>query len=687
MFDIFLEKPRRACLVFGTVGLIAAVYLMMVIDFTRGRNAGNIGALLDDTWIHVRFAWHISQGEGLSYNEGVLTSGATSPLWVMILAIPFAVLQPDVFQQVDIAIYMSALGHVLSVLAITGLGWWATRRAWIGFAAGLIVALTGRYIWMGLTGMEITTFTTLCIFAIWSHMHDVRISRVFGWRTGVLVALATLARPEAYLLALLIGIDAFVYIPLRNHQRWQASVAALWQGRRGIMAYIVLAGTYPLVTLIIDGYPVPNTFRAKSYLGEEFPELPRALFWMANKDHGPLLIALAVVGGLYFAWKALPRQADSALIGIWAPLFVLGVLYMGSERYVVNHSRYVAPSIPFVALSAVVGLWVVSRAIAHLLKREHVKQMTVLALVAILASGTFWRGSDQGAQVANDVYQLRAMHVQAGQWFADHTTPGTLIALNDVGAIVHISDREVLDLEGLVSPEVIDATGEAPSKTCEHDLALARLMMQEEPLLIGVFPWWYPCLVGWDGALQAEAVFAIQGPTVLAGGEMVIYFPIWENWPMQRAVPAEAETVNIALQDRIVLTAYEVVQNNTELQITLWWSAQGQPSADYHVFVHMIDVEGQIVEMPDGRTLQSDGIPQQRANSAFHTNWWQAGDLIPDRHVIVLDDALLQEIENFSLNIGMYIYPSGQRLQRVDGGGDVINLPISIRRIAADVAQ
>ena len=687
MFDIFREKPRRTLLVFGSVALVAIAYLFITIEFARSENDGHIGALLDDTWIHVRFAWNISQGNGLAYNEGVLTSGATSPLWVMLLAIPFAIFQPDVFQQVDLAIYMSAIGHVLSVLAITGLGWWYSRHAWVGFVAGLITALTGRYIWMGLTGMEITTFTLLTILSVWSHMHDVREKRYLGWRTGILVALATLARPEAYLLAALIGFDTVVYIPLRDTRRWQANLHALKSSWRGILAYILLAGSYPFVILLIDGYPVPNTFRAKSYLGKEYPDLPRSLLWMANVDHGKLFIAIAFIGGLYVAWRALRRHADSAMLGIWGPLFILAVLYMGAERYNINHSRYIAPSIPFIALCVVLGV----QALWQLAER-YIANKKAIALLAngcllLLVVQTFAHGDYTPRQVSNDVYQLRAMHVQAGYWFQDRTEPDALIALNDVGAIIHISNRSVLDLEGLVSPEVIEATNGTPEKSCEHDLQLMRVMMQQEPRFVGVFPWWYPCMISWDGALRAEAVFAIQGPTVLAGGEMVIYWPIWEQWPMQNRIPDSTEAIDVALNDNITLAATEIRVDGDTLVIDLWWTSQGSPSDDYHIFVHLIDENGQIVEATDGRSLQSDGLPQQRTTSAFNTYWWRAGDIIPDQHRIILDDQTVQNLDHYSINVGMYRYPSFQRLQRVDGQGDVINIPLSIRRIASDVAQ
>lgn len=670
MFDIFRKNPQHTAIIILTVGLIAAIYLGLVLLHTMHQNDGNIGALLDDTWIHVRFADHVSQGEGLSYNEGELTAGATSLLWILLLAIPFALFDPNVMQQVDIAIIMSAISHVLTVLAITGFGWWAMRRAWIGFAAGVITALTGRYVWMGLTGMEITTFTTLCILSVWSHMHDVQQHHTFSVRTGLIVALTSLARPEAYLLTAFIGLDAFIVVPLRDSRHH--IVTPLRQGWRGIATYIFLAGTYPLANLVISGYPVPNTFRAKSQLGRETPDLPKAFWWMTNVDHGSVFIVMAGIGTAYLLWRAWKRS-DSLVWGLWPPTFIMGVLLLGAERYVVNHSRYIAPAIPFIALAAVVGVWSLAQMVAEKWLRRYLIPVGVVGAFAVV---TLIRGAYNGEQVANDVKQLRAMHVAAGYWFNERVAPDQSIALNDVGAMVHISDRRVIDLEGLVYPDIIDATQNTPDQTCEHDLQLARVMLHDPPLFIGVFPWFYPCLTGWPGALQPEHIFTITGPTVLAGGETVIYWPIWKDWPMLAAIPDEAIPVGTYFEEGIELAAYQAHVVEPGLEVTLWWQAHAQPAGDYHIFVHVVDTNNNLVRMNEAITLQHDSEPQQRGNHSFKTSWWRPGDIIRDIHLIEWDDTSVFQQPGLGLNVGVYRYPAGTRLLTNDAA-DYVHLSLS----------
>jgi hypothetical protein len=654
VFDLIRQNPRTALAVLLLPALVTVVYLALVVRLTLIENDGYIGALLDDTWIHIRFAASIADGRGLMFNDGVITPGATSPLWVLLLGAVFALTNPGLNGQVQTAVALSAAGNVLAVLAVGGFGWTLTRRAWIGLLAALITALTGRFIWMGLSGMEITTFTALCLFAVWSHVHDRRENRGFGWRTGILLALATLARPEGYLLAALILLDAFILAPGGLWGR----VRAVW---RGAVAYGLLAGSYPLACLLMAGHPLPNTFRAKSQLGQSWPDLPYSFFWTPNADHGPLLIVLVALGIGFLLWRVFTRRDDAGYAWIlWPSLFVLAVLFMGPDRYVVNNARYVAPVIPFHALMAAVGLWALAEFAKNRFPAVPPRLKTTIipaALGVVLVATALWLGRGHGWQVANDVGQLRRMHITAAEWFNANTAPDELIALNDVGVIAHFTNRPVLDMLGLVSPQVTAALEDVPPSDsfCPRDLQIARVIADQQPVLIVVFPWLFPCLTAWEGALQPYTVFTITGPTVIAGGEMVVYWPVWENWPVQRDLPPDAAPLNADFEQGIRLAGYEAAPVDGGLQVILWWQAQRTPDADLTVFAHLTDERGSLISQHDSR-------PQ---HEQFNTRWWRAGDLIRDARLIQLDDPAALQRDDLQLRIGLYPTGGGPRLPRL----------------------
>lgn len=56
---------------------------------------------------------------------------------------------------------------------------------------------------------------------------------------------------------------------------------------------------------------------------------------------------------------------------------------------------------------------------------------------------------------AQDVAFIEAELVQAADWLSQNTPPDALIAAHDVGAIGYFAGRPLLDLAGLISPELI----------------------------------------------------------------------------------------------------------------------------------------------------------------------------------------------------------------------------------------
>ena len=650
MFDHIRQEPPTALWAVGLPMLLIGAYLLLVIRHALIFNDGTLGAVLDDTWIHIRFAESLSQGQGLSYNLGVLTSGATSPLWVLTLGAIFAVLDPPLMAQVEIALITSAVCAVLAVGAVSAFGWWVSRRAWVGLLAGVLTALTGRFIWVGLSGMETTQFTLLVILAVWSHTAD---QRPFGWRTGTLAALATLARPEGYLLAVLLGVDAVFIRPyLRKTRPWWPHIRQAW---RGVLAYLLLAGTYPLVTLVIDGHLLPNTFRAKSSLGEAAPDLLYGYFWTPRVDHGWPLILLAGVALVSLLRRARQNTHGIAWI-VWPVVFVVAVLYLGPLHYSINNGRYVAPVIPFHALLAACGVWIV----AAWFRQGRVRRVMAVTLSVVLAVFVVDNGLPQGHAVARDMAQLQTMHYSAAGWLAVASQPDDLIALHDVGAIVHLTDRPVLDLVGLVSPAVISATTATRPRTCPHDVNLLRVMLNHPPRYVGIFPPVFPCmtgvnLAGFQQLFQPEAVFSISGPTVIGGGEMVFYRPLWEQWPLQTTLPDDLiPTPDAHWPGGITLAGYTLDTTGT-LAVTLWWTPTGPPTADLTAFVHLIDADGTILVQSDSRP--HDGI--------FQTDWWQAGDIIPDQRTLTLSTEHLASAD--ALRLGWYPTSGGPPLPLATG--------------------
>jgi hypothetical protein len=101
--------------------------------------------------------------------------------------------------------------------------------------------------------------------------------------------------------------------------------------------------------------------------------------------------------------------------------------------------------------------------------------ITLLAFVAAGARG-----------YATDVSIIEGEMVSVARWLDAHAAPGDLIAAHDIGAIGYFTRRPLLDLAGLVSPEVIPFL--------RDEARLGALMRQRGAAYVVTFPSWYPHL-------------------------------------------------------------------------------------------------------------------------------------------------------------------------------------------------
>jgi len=165
---------------------------------------------------------------------------------------------------------------------------------------------------------------------------------------------------------------------------------------------------------------------------------------------------LLLPGLVVAAWHAL--KAD------WVQrrlLYLLPLLWAGGHVFVYawrlpvtfQHGRYLMPIMPIWVLYGLAG-WVLvllyssSESTRTLWLGHQVARLsfTIIMLFFLL----------QGALAfATDVAIVEGEMVTVAEWLANNTSPGALIASHDIGAIGYFAERPLLDLAGLISPEVI----------------------------------------------------------------------------------------------------------------------------------------------------------------------------------------------------------------------------------------
>lgn len=176
-----------------------------------------------------------------------------------------------------------------------------------------------------------------------------------------------------------------------------------------------------------------------------------------------------------------------------------------------------------------------------------------------------------------------------------------------------------------------------------------------------------------------ESTLQYRAPIVLFATGRLDELPTYEPWVQamaedgQRAFgtlrayeldlsdPAR-RPMSARLGDSITLEAYTVsreeVQAGEALTTTLFWRCKGEVREDYHVFVHLVDNDGQMVG-------QNDGLPLL---GAYPTSEWTQDLSLPDPHTLVIDsDAPPGE---YQLVAGMYRWPAIERVPAYRDDGD-----------------
>ncbi|MGD8374618.1 MAG: hypothetical protein PVF68_00645 [Acidobacteriota bacterium] len=389
----------------------------------------------DDLYIYLQFVRNLLDGAGPSFNPGHPTYGFTSALWLGVLTAAGGVSR-----------HLEAAARVASaataVAALAGIGTLARRLSGsrvAGWVAAALLALDAWFLRWATTGMESMAAVALLTggFARREREDAAGLSPV---GSTALFALLALVRPEAFLLLALSLADAA--LP-------RSDTGGSWRPRRAARALttaVVLVGPWMLYAAVRFGTAVPDTAPAKGVPGAAVVRIAESL------------IRIAGLGGI--------------TVGIPVLLLAFAAVTAGGparRAALARHRLLAAWLVSLPLLYALTGVKVYSR---------YLLLVTPLWLAAGLAAGRWaaagrWRGAWWAAAAAAALGNLvltfgwvapasraygrsfRAVNVALGEWLATHTATDALVAAENIGAIAFHSRRRILDMNGLISPEVI----------------------------------------------------------------------------------------------------------------------------------------------------------------------------------------------------------------------------------------
>ena len=476
--------------------LAAAVVVVTSIYLLASYFNYGIGFPLDDSWIHQTYARNLAQRGEWAFRPGVPSAGSTAPLWSALLALGFLFsLSPYIWTYLLGAFTLFALTVVCEWAVRTLIDSYRPHLPWVG----IFFAFEWHFAWAAMSGMETLLHGLIVTTVLVLLMTNTRRYLTLGLLTG----LSAWVRPDGLTL-----LGPVLIMVLIHEQDTRPRLIALL---RCLIGFGSLFVPYLLFNLAIGGTPMPNTFYAKqaeyaswqtisifSRLGQMFLQLLV----------GPSLVLIpGVMGWLVKSIKQKMWGSLAALV--WCAGYF--GLYI-SRLPVYQHGRYIMPAMPIFFLFGLLAFADFEK--SRLFERYHWIGQTIWRASLVMLSVAFiFLGAQSYSQ---DVALIESEMVVTAKWVAANLPPDALIAAHDIGALGFFDTHALIDLAGLISPEVIPFIRDEPK--------LANYLNQQGADYLIAFPGFYPAMTG-----SLEKVFVTNSEVTLKYDEENMAVYLWKT--------------------------------------------------------------------------------------------------------------------------------------------------------------
>ncbi len=368
---------------------------------------------IDDAFITYRYAKHLVEGHGLTFNVGQEPVEAYSNfLWLLLLSLVYAIGLP---------IYLTT--KILGVLffIITGIVWFnylgQSGKRFLWLAAPFFLANPVSAFW-AVSGLEIGLYA-LIISGLLIYL----IKR--SWWSLPFVILIVPVRPEGFAIAAAAIAIAWV-IDLKNSNK-------LYQYY--IVNIAVLAAAMIAITILrisVFGYPFPNTVYVKSTLSHH------GLFILIKGLLYFLPITLLFMLGIY---KIISEKLSQRRFVVFAGIFLLQAIINCLADAVMNFNlRYMAAFLPLFFITALYGF--------DLIKNVTFRQLIIALSVVSLVAPIF----EARSRMILERKILGAQNAIIGYINKQEGIPE--ISMTDMGRVPFYTKGYYHDLWGLASEDI-----------------------------------------------------------------------------------------------------------------------------------------------------------------------------------------------------------------------------------------
>ena len=406
---------------------------------------------LDDSWIHLTFARNIVEFGSFSYYKNQLaTSGSTSPLYTFILAGFYFFSKNEFIISYIIGISSFALA-VFFIFKLAKLHFESAK--WLAVLCALLLAIQPMLNLIAVSGMETTMFIALVVISLYNYKKK-------NWTAlGISLGLLLWCRPDGLVLWGAILADYLFAMMLENSKKSKKEVRI--SPRELITPFSIAAGIavcYFMFNYFLSGSLLPNTYGAKLAIYEG---KSRANF-LKNDVLGyftapefvmyivPFLLSvIIIIKGIF---KKRYNEFSVYFIFLAGLIFVYWYFLPFSSSF----GRYLMPLIPGYIILAVYGVRVIAEYLSNKFRSSTAGNLLMAGYIAASVTLCIIYLNNTSELYTNVCKYYNDRHVAAGNWINKNTPPEAVVATHDIGAIEFYGKRKLVDMVGLVSPEIID---------------------------------------------------------------------------------------------------------------------------------------------------------------------------------------------------------------------------------------
>ncbi len=476
--------------------LILVGILVQIIYLKIAKNYYQIGFPLDDSWIHQTYARNLVEYGRWYFIPGIPSAGSTSPLWTLLLT-PGYFVTPYFYYVWTFA--LSGILFISSAIIFQKIFEHITNTNFKFPWAGFLFLFEWHLAWSVNSGME--TILYICIIlSIFYYLITGKTEKLgIYW---LLLGIVIFVRPDGITLIGPYLMLNFIYILRKKDFSFKKLLFSL-------LVIIIFVFLYGFFNFRLSGEYLPNTFFAKQAEYQILYSKPLMtrffeLFMISITGAGILLLP-----GFIYNFMISVKERKWEIISVY--LWFIGYLLIYSVRLPVTyqHGRYVIPTIPVYLLLSLIGIYSIFE--AYFKKRKLFIFGYTAATLSVLIIFFFLGGK----AFAEDVAIIQTEMVDTALWINENLPKDSVIAAHDIGAVGFFANRKIIDLAGLISPEVIPFIRDEKQLSDYIDMSYVDYLM--------TFPGWYEELD--QSKTEIFSTGGLFSPN--AGGEnMAIY--IWE---------------------------------------------------------------------------------------------------------------------------------------------------------------